>query len=204
MDKPSEGANRDAFLWKVLEQFEAIADMVIAPFVAKAWEEGEDTGKSCFTFGENWMEKRIGFCVSRRDFDDEDASGDQKLSLVAEWQDDPTQEWQGAKTQLMVLGWRGGAPEIEKGLDSRADYGGGEYPIGKVTQGLRADIMATLKLGPSSISRMPVPHARQAFVPIIDDVSFDRAKPVARTREKTNCTTAINRRRQRPSPNGTI
>ncbi|MGO9545204.1 MAG: hypothetical protein ACLPPF_10460 [Rhodomicrobium sp.] len=186
MDKPSEGANRDAFLWKVLEQFGAIADMVIAPFVAKAWEEGEDDRKVVLHVWRKLDGEEDRVLRFTAHFDDDDASGDQKLNLVAEWQDDPTQEWQGAKTQLMVLGWRGGAPEIEKGLDSRADYGGGEYPIGKVTQGLRADIMATLKLGPSSISRTPVPHARQAFVPIIGDVSFDRAKPVApRERKQT-------------------
>ncbi len=117
MDKPSEGANRDAFLWKVLEQFEDIADMVVEPFVAKAWEE-EDGRQVVLHVWRKWDGEEDTVLRFTARFDDEDASGDQKLRLVAEWQDDPTQEWQGAKTQLMLLGWSGGAPDPERGLDS--------------------------------------------------------------------------------------
>ena len=107
-------------------------------------------------------------------FDDvgaERAGWDQKLRLVA--------EWQGEETELLVLGWKESAPDPHKGLNSPADYVEGEYAIGQVTQALRADVMATLRLQPASVSReLTVPSRRG--LPAVIDTAFEPVGSVAR------------------------
>lgn len=108
MDKPSEGANRDVFLWEVLKQFGVIGSLVPEPFAARPWED-KDVEE------EGW---KVRLDISRKGgggedtvlrltayFDDvgaERAGWDQKLRLVA--------EWQGEETELLVLGWKDSAP----------------------------------------------------------------------------------------------
>ena len=109
-------------------------------------------------------------------FDDvgaERAGWDQKLRLVA--------EWQGEETELLVLGWKDSAPDPQKGLNSPADFVEGEYAIGQVTQALRADVMATLRLQPASVSReLTVPSRRG--LPAVIDAAFEPVRSVARAK----------------------
>lgn len=177
MDKPSEGANRDVFLWKVLEQFGVVASLLPKPFAARPWEDGEVEEKGWKVRLDVWSkEEGEDDTVLRLTayFDDagaERAGWDEKLRLVA--------EWQGEETELLVLGWKDSAPDPRKGLNSPADYVEGEYAIGKVTRGLRADVMATLKLQPASASReLTLPSRRGP--PVVIDTAFEPVQPIAR------------------------
>ena len=177
MDKPSEGANRDIFLWKVLEQFGVIASLLPKPFAARPWEDKDIEEEGWKVRLDVWgKEDGEDDTVLRLTayFDDagaERAGWDQKLRLVA--------EWQGEETELLVLGWKDSAPDPRKGLNSPADYAEGEYEIGKVTRGLRADVMATLRLQPASASReLTLPSRRGP--PAVIDAAFEPLAPIAR------------------------
>ena len=66
-----------------------------------------------------------------------------------------------------------------KGLNSPADHVEGEYEIGKVTRGLRADVMATLRFRTVSASReLALPLAREP--PAVIDAAFEPSVPIAR------------------------
>ena len=69
MDKPSEGANRDAFLWKVLEQFGVLRACYLSRLrqnPGKVKKLRKRAGKSGLTYGaREEEEERIRFCASR-------------------------------------------------------------------------------------------------------------------------------------------
>ncbi len=165
MDTEKDGALRDVFLWKVLEQFEGLSRRIGEPFRAKA-EQGDngETILSVWQEGEDEAVLRV-----TASFDDSDAARrgwDQKLSLVV--------VWKGEATEMLVLGWSGGTPDIERGLDSLADRAEGEYPMGKVVQALRADVDASLKLLAAPASRSVALRSGFGTAPVV----YASLKPV--------------------------
>ena len=179
MYTPGEGAKRDVFLWKVLEQFGVIASLVPKPFAARPWEdkeveeEGWKVRLDVWSRGTGEEDSLLRITAHFDDVGAERAGWDQKLRLVA--------EWQGEKTELLVLGWKDSAPDPHKGLNSPADYVEGEYATGKVMQALRANVMATLRLQTSSVSReLTVPSGRGP--PAVIDTVFEPARYVARAK----------------------
>ena len=169
MNTPSEGASRDAFLWKAVEQFEGLARWVAEPLKAEAWEDGAE---AVFTVRQDDYEL-LRFTVS---FDDDGARSkgwDQKLIL--------TGEWQGEASELLVLGWKGSLPDFEQGLDSRADFAEGKYAnaMGAVVQFLRDKLSDALEPKASASSR------QVALLPLrkpanMIDTQFEPTPSVAR------------------------
>jgi hypothetical protein len=169
MDTPSENAWRDAFFWKVAEQFEGLARWVAGPLKAEAWEDGRE---AVFSVRQDDFEL-LRFSAS---FDDEGARQkrlNQKLNLVG--------EWKGEASDLLVLGWKESVPDLDKGLDSRADYAEGEYAgaMGKVVELLRDKLDEALKPQPVSVSRALARTAQREQVPVVD-MSFEPVRSVPR------------------------
>ncbi len=190
MHSSSENAWRDAFLWKVVEQFEGLTRWVAEPLVADAWEDGS---KAVFTVRQDDYEL-LRFSVS---FDDEGArerGWDQKLIVVAEWQGKVAELLGEATPETLVLGWRGSAPDFEKGLDSQADFAEGEdaSAMGNVVQLLRDKLADALESPAASASRLPVRRVRAEPVGILDP-PFARPRPVVHRDRKPAARRGIDR-----------
>jgi hypothetical protein len=167
MDSPKEGARRDVFIWKVLDQLEGISRWIGEPFRAHAWDDGGEAVLAVWQQGEEDEVLRV---TAR--FDDagaERAGWDEKLSLAM--------EWRGEAAELLALGWSGSRPDIERGLDSHADHAEGEYAIGKVTDALRTDIGAALASLAAPASRA-LARSRPRSPNSIVDASFEIVEPV--------------------------
>jgi hypothetical protein len=168
MSHASEGGRRDAFLWKVLEQFEGLSRGIAKSFRAEAWENGE---AAVLSISQEGREDEVIRVAAR--FDDAGAERDGFDALLR-----LTVEWQGDVTEMLKLGWRGSQPVIDRGLDSLADHCEGEYRMGKAVRALRDDIRATLNL------RM-APDAHSAIVEMPEEsggekqLSIDRQKTAA-------------------------
>ncbi len=111
-----DNARRDAFLWKVLEQFEGLSRWVPEPLVGDAWE---GDGKAVLAVRQDDYEL-LRFTAFFEDAEGGgQGSGDQRLRVIA--------EWKGEASELLLLSWRGSEPDHEKGLDSLADSAEGDY-----------------------------------------------------------------------------
>jgi hypothetical protein len=169
MDVASENAARDAFLWKVAEQFEGLGRWVVTPAKAEVWEDGRE---AVFSVRQDDFEL-LRFSAS---FDDEGARQkrlNQKLNLAG--------EWKGEASELIVLGWKNSAPDLEKGLDSAADQAEGEFAgaMGRVVELLRDILGEALKPQPVSVSRALAQYAQREQVPVID-TSLEPVRSVPR------------------------
>ncbi|MGA9767217.1 MAG: hypothetical protein WBQ49_21450 [Rhodomicrobium sp.] len=178
MYSSKEGAARDAFFWKVVEQFEGFTRWIAEPFIADAWEDGS---KAIFTLRQDDYEL-LRFSVT---FDDEGArerGWDQKLSLVAEWQGNVAESL-GEARQSLVLGWKGSEPDLEKGLDSWADFAEGELApaLGDIVSLLRDKLEVALASQSASISRLPARRVRSEPARISP---FQAAEPLERGPKK--------------------
>jgi hypothetical protein len=144
MDTPSENAPRDVFLWKVAEQFEGLSKWVVLPNESDVWEDGKE---AVFSVWQDDYEV-LRFSAS---FDDEGARQkrlNQKLNLVG--------EWKGEATELLVLGWKDSAPDLDKGLDSAADHTEGEFAgaMGRVID-VNRPLSSIPRLSLCGLSRVP-------------------------------------------------
>jgi hypothetical protein len=169
MNNLDDNARRDAFLWKVVEQFEGLTRWVAGPLKAQAWEDGRE---AVFSVRQDDFEL-LRFSAS---FDDEGARQKclaQKLNLIG--------EWKGETSELLVLGWKNSAPDLDKGLDSAADHTEGEFAgaMGKVVELLRDKLGEALKPQPVSVSRALARTTQREQVPVIDTL-FEPVRSVAR------------------------
>jgi hypothetical protein len=88
---------------------------------------------------------------------------------------------EGKASELLVLGWKESAPDLDKGLDSAADHAEGEFAgaMGKVVELLRDKLGEALKPQPVSVSRALARTTQREQVPVID-TSFEPVRSVPR------------------------
>src|SRR5208337_1032190 len=153
MDTANNTAQRKAFLSRVADQFRELADEIGEPYKADAWAAKGDAVLSISREGQEDDALRVVV----RLVDDGDGM-EEKLVLLFECNREVTRR--------LGLGWNRSAPDVAAGLDSRADHvdDGSAYAIGKVTQGLRADVLAVLKGEPGLVARVSPAFARAGSV----------------------------------------
>jgi hypothetical protein len=167
MDSPIDAIpGRKDFLLRIVEQFREIANEIGAPFQAEAYIATDGAVLRIDREGQEDSALRL---IAR--FVDDGDGMEEKLSLL--W------ECKGEVTKLLGLGWRGGAPDAQAGLDSKSDRVDEEsvYAAGKVTPALRADIFAELKSQSGLVTRAPV--LRRRGEPVAAAASFDRDERAA-------------------------
>jgi hypothetical protein len=176
MKDAEETFSRGAVLSRIVEQFRALAAVIGKPYSAESWGVPNDDGPEkavlrVFRSGDEEDALRV---TAR--FDDAGAGRAgwrERLSVMI--------EWQGEVNEVAALGWSRILPDAGAGLDSSADHWQGRYAIGKVSQGLRADVLAALKLPAAPMTCLPVPRAREEFRaaaadPVEPDAGQARAK----------------------------
>jgi hypothetical protein len=116
MDAETSAVPRDVFIWKIVEQFEGFTRWVVEPYRAMAWDNEGEAMFSVFRLAEDEA------LLSVRAYFDSDgaraAGFKERLRLEM--------NWKGLFGPLLVLGWRDTRPDVERGLDSRADHAEGE------------------------------------------------------------------------------
>lgn len=151
MDTASDSARCKAFLSRIAEQFQEVADEIGAPYKADAWA---GNGEAVLSVSREGQEDDALRVVAR--FVDDGGGMEEKLVLLFECSREVTRR--------LSLGWNHSAPDAQAGLDSLADHvdDGSAYAMGKVTQALRADVLAALNGRPGFVSREPSALASRA------------------------------------------
>ncbi len=180
---------RKDFLLRIVEQFRELEAEIGEPFQAEAYIANDEAVLRIDREGQEDSALR----VAARFADDGDGMEEMLVLLF---------ECNREVIKRLGLGWDKSAPDIQAGLDSPADRvdDGSAYAMGKVTQGLRADVLALLKGQPPSVSRPPVPRQRHEPVRVAD-VAGDGDERAARGRREPAARRAVEERASpRPEP----